>query len=103
MHKAVFLTEKKMGMEVKTKMKSPYSETKLKVAKQIIKDNLIYGRYGLFNSRNTVGDRMVVLFKNAYIEIDICYEYEYFEIFGLTDNEFNELLHFYNSIVNAFL
>lgn len=42
---------------------------------------------GIYFTRNFVGDRMVHLVRRFGIDIEICYEYEYFEIFGLTDHE----------------
>jgi len=33
--------------------------------------------------------------------IDICYYYEYFEVFGLTDDEFKELCSFYEELKAA--
>ena len=64
--------------------------------KKIIK--LFYNPYfkgGLFNTKNVVGDRMINIYKSNDIQLDICCDYGYFEVFGLTENEFKELQIFY--------
>ena len=45
----------------------------------------------IFNSRNTVGDKMTRIYEDEYVSLDFCENYDYFEIFGLTDEEFREL------------
>jgi len=45
-----------------------------------------------FNTRNLVGDTMVTIYENDGIVVDICYYYEYIEIFGLTDEDFENLI-----------
>ena len=47
-----------------------------------------------FDSRNFVGDYMETIYDKDGITIDVCYGYEYIEIFGLTPEEterFSEL------------
>lgn len=41
-----------------------------------------------FNSRNTVGDEMETIYEKDGITIDICYNWGYFEVFGMTNEEF---------------
>ena len=65
--------------------------------------NVIRNRYadamcGLYFTRNWVGDPMLTIWKEDGVTIDICYDYEYFEVFGLTEEEENELSAFYNSL-----
>ena len=68
---------------------------KLEKAKEIIAENIDDGRCGIYNTRNIVGDTMTNLYKEDGLTIDICYGYEYFEVFGLTDDEFEELEKYY--------
>ena len=65
--------------------------------------NVIASRYsdamcGLFFTQNWAGDHMSTIWAEDGVTIDICYDYEYFEVFGLTEEEENELLAFYNSL-----
>lgn len=68
---------------------------KLEKAKEIIKENFSLSDCGLFNTRNLVGDPMSTIYDEDGLIIDICYYYSYFEVFGLTDEEFEELKKFY--------
>ena len=74
--------------------------TKLERAKEVIKENYDDARCGIFDTRNTVGDRMTTIYKEDGLTIDICYFWEYFEVFGLTDDDFEELEFFYNRLRN---
>ena len=74
------------------------NKTKLEIAKEVIQKNLDDARCGIFNCRNWVGDTMTTIYQNGGLTIDICYGYEYFEVFGLTVEDFNELSHFYNKL-----
>ena len=74
------------------------NERKLDIAKQIIKRYCGEARCGIYNSRNICGDSMSNIFDDGELSIDICYGYEYFEIFGLSDNDFAKLEKFYNSV-----
>ena len=68
---------------------------KLEKAKEIIKKNFRYGDCGLFKSRNVLGDPMHNIYNADGIKIDICFNYGYFEVFGLTNEEFKELEDYY--------
>lgn len=70
----------------------------LEIAEKIIKDKIMYGRCGIFNTKNTVNDPMVNLYNKDGLKVDICYYWEYFEVFGLTSEEFNELLKYYEEL-----
>ena len=72
--------------------------TKLDIAKQIINENYESAEHGLFNSRNLVGDHMENLYHKDGLIIDICYYWSYFEVFGLSKDEFAELFKFYHSL-----
>lgn len=73
--------------------------TKLERAKNIIKDNIEDASCGLFNCGNLVGDVMVLLNDDADLTVKICYDYEYFEVFGLSDSEFTKLEEYYDELV----
>lgn len=67
----------------------------LDIAKHIIREHYKHASYGLFDTRNIVGDPMTPLFDNGRLKIDICYAYGYYEVFGLTDADFTELENYY--------
>lgn len=73
----------------------------LEKAKQIIKENIGDAACGIFNSRNTVGDYMKTLYADNGLMIDICYCWAYFEVFGLTKEEFIELEEYYADLISA--
>lgn len=54
--------------------------------------------YNTFNSKNIMFDPMITIFKGKFFRIDICYEYSYFEVFGITEVEFRELSEFYDKL-----
>ena len=72
--------------------------TKLDIAKKIIKENYKDADCGIFDSRNIVGDWTTNIYNDNGLTIDVCYEWSYFEVFGLSDDEFNELEKFYYSL-----
>ena len=45
-----------------------------------------------FNSRNLVGDQIYTIYDEDGITVDMCYEWSYIEIFGLTQQQFEDLL-----------
>lgn len=53
-----------------------------------------------FNTRNLIGDNMRTVYDEDGIIVDYCYEYEYIEIFGLTDVEFENLIDDYGMLKN---
>ena len=61
--------------------------SKLEKAKEIIKENIEDGNCGIFDSRNWAGDPMDTIYDEDGLTIDICYNYEYFEVFGLSDGK----------------
>lgn len=73
--------------------------TKLDKAKNIIQKCYGVAECGIFDSRNIIGDPMDNIYDEDGLQIDICFRYEYFEVFGLTDDEFMELKAFYNELV----
>lgn len=71
---------------------------KLEKAKEIIRKHYAAGTLGIFDCRNTAGDFMTTVYDEDGLTIDMCYHYEYFEVFGLTNEEFSELEEYYNSL-----
>ena len=72
--------------------------TKLEKAKKIIKKNYNNATCGIFDTRNIVGDVMCNIYDDDELQIDICYGWSYFEVFGLSEEEFNKLYNFYESL-----
>ena len=75
-------------------------QTNLDKAKEVIKEfvNRYSGFYGLYNTKNTVGDSLENIYNDNDLKIDICYGNYYFEVFGLTEEEFGALKDFYNEL-----
>ena len=76
---------------------------KLEKAKEIIKENYEYADCGIFNTRNIAGDSMETIYEEWYgdddvLTIDICYGWSYFEVFGLSEEEFDELEEYYETL-----
>lgn len=72
---------------------------KLEKAKEIIKEYYKEGDCGIYDSRNIVGDWMTSIYNDNGLAIDICYSWNYFEVFGLSDEEFVELCEYYNQLL----
>lgn len=68
---------------------------KLEKAKEIIEENYNSADCGIYNTRNYVGDPMYNIYDEDGLTIDICYSYSYFEVFGLTEEEFEQLENYY--------
>lgn len=71
---------------------------KVDIVKNIILDNMDNACCGIFNNRNLVGDNMTTLYREDGLQVDICYDWAYIEVFGLTNEEFDELKRWYNEI-----
>lgn len=63
---------------------------KMEKLKKFLKEN--YQGTQAFNTRNIVGDIMENVYEDDGIIVDYCYYYDYIEIFGLTNKEFESLL-----------
>ena len=72
--------------------------TNVEKVKKVITENYLNGDCGIFDTRNIVGDTMTTIFKENGITVDICYDWAYFEVFGLSREEFEEVYEFYNGI-----
>lgn len=66
---------------------------RLAVAKEVIKEYYMNAPYGIFNSRNIVGDSMKTIYNNNGLVVDMCSGE--LEVFGLSDEEFKELKRYY--------
>lgn len=66
--------------------------------KEVIKYWLVCGGCGLYFCRNMCDDPMETVYNENGIQIDICYAWNYFEIFGLEWDEKNEIERFYEEI-----
>lgn len=51
-----------------------------------------YPNIQAFNTRNIAGDNMITVYDKNDITVDYCEYWDYIEIFGLTEKQFNELL-----------
>lgn len=79
---------------------------KLEKAKEIIAKYIDDAKLGIFCTRNVFGDPMSPLYHHYqlddnihdFLRIEICYPHEYFEVFGLSNEEFNELKTYYEEI-----
>ena len=74
----------------------------LEIAKNIIKEHYNKARCGLFDNRNCVGDRMSNIYNKNGLIIDICYDWEYFEVLGLSEEDFEELNAYYLNLRRQF-
>ena len=72
----------------------------LEKAKEVIAEFILYADCGIFNIRNLDDEPMTTIFDNGEIQIDICPHWSYFEVFGLSSNEFNELEKYYNELTD---
>lgn len=70
----------------------------LDTAKKVIKE--LYKDYdcGIFNTPNIVGDPMATIYEDDSIKILGCYYYSYFEVFGVSRDDFDRLKKYYNSL-----
>lgn len=71
---------------------------KLDKAKKVIKEYIKEAECGIYNTRNIAGDSMTTIFDEDGLQIDICYNWEYFEVFGLNREEFQELEKYYHEL-----
>ena len=70
----------------------------LDTAKKVIKEHYKYYNCGIFNTPNIVGDPMETIYKDDSIKIFGCYYYSYFEVFGLSRDDFDKLKDYYNGL-----
>ena len=68
---------------------------KLNKIKKVIKENYNIADCGLFFTRNLVNDYMTTIYKEDGVTVDICTDWSYFEIFGLNEEEKEEIMKYY--------
>ena len=73
---------------------------KVEKVKEVIKNNIEDALYGIFDCRNIVGDQMETIYDEAGVRIDLCRDCGYFEVFGLTNEEFAEVKSFYEGLIS---
>lgn len=75
-------------------------QEELEKVKEIIKENVEEEDIdcGLFSTRNIAGDIMDTLFSGQYFTLDVCYFWAYFELFGTTKEEFEDVENYYHNI-----
>lgn len=71
----------------------------IKEIKKIIEENITSAMHGIFFTRNIIGDIMTTIYKNGEVQVDICYEWDYFEVFGLTEEEQEDIYIYYIKLV----
>ena len=69
--------------------------SKLEIAKKVIKEYYKNARYGIYNTVNPLCGKMSTIYKDNGLRIEICYDWEYFQVFGLKIAEFIELDDYY--------
>lgn len=87
-------------MEKKEKVLEKDRIKEFKKVKQIIKNLYLQASCGIFKTRNWCGDLTVNIFSGKYFDVDICYQWEYFEVFGTTDEEWDELERLYEELTD---
>lgn len=68
--------------------------------KEVIENNIEDASCGIFDCRNIVGDPMETIYDEGGVIIDLCRKWEYFKVFGLTDEEFSEVESFYRDLIS---
>lgn len=76
-------------------------KTKLETAKVVIAEHYREADCGIFSSRNLLPDPIDTIYDEDGLKIDICYYYSYFEVFGLSDEDFAKLEEFYGLLSKA--
>lgn len=74
------------------------NDKSLDTAKKVIKEHYKDYNCGIFNTPNIVGDHMATIYEDDSIEILGCYYYSYFEVFGLSRDDFDKLKDYYNEL-----
>lgn len=70
----------------------------LDIAKKIIKKHYKEYDCGIFNTSNIAGDHMETIYEDDSIEILGCHYYSYFEVFGLSRDDFDKLEEYYDGL-----
>ena len=73
-------------------------EDEFKKVKELIGKLSPIANCGIFDTRNTVGDAVMEVFRGKFYKVDICPSWAYLEVFGCTRKEFKELSEYYYSL-----
>ena len=72
--------------------------TKLDRAKKVVSEHYRDADCGIFNCPNFAGDTIETIYDEDGLQVDICYHWAYFEVFGLTEAQFSDLKKFYRKL-----
>lgn len=64
--------------------------------KDTMREHIDDARYGRYFTRNVVGDSIQTVYIGKIFTVDICRYYGYFEVFGCTRREEEELIGYYS-------
>ena len=70
----------------------------LEIVKNLMKENFEEACSGMYFTPNVVGDRMSTLHKGEFFTLKICYNWDYYELFGCTDEEETGIEDYYKSL-----
>lgn len=70
----------------------------LEIAKEIIKKNISYATSGIFNTLCIMPDEKTCIYDDGGLTILICYDWAYFEVFGLSEENFCILTDYYHAL-----
>lgn len=92
-NKSWFLTESEAEAKLKElrgEEVAPKMDTKVANKENVISflKKRFPNKIQMFDTRNFVGDHMITIYDSNDVVIDYCPDYDYIEIFGLTDDEF---------------
>ena len=76
-------------------------EREFKKVKKTLTEYFEEGNCGIYNTGNMSDDILVNIFKGDFFDVDICFHYKYFEIFGTNAKEWEELKKFYELLEEA--
>lgn len=68
--------------------------------KELIKKHFSIADERIYFTRNSVGDCMATMFSGQYFTLDICYKWSYYELFGCTESEQEEIEAYYEELEN---
>lgn len=71
----------------------------IKKIKNVLKERILEGGCGIFDCRGWTPDPKCTIFNEDGVIVDICHGYEYFEILGLTDEEFKLVADYYQKLL----
>lgn len=72
--------------------------TILDEVKAVIQEHFEDGDCGIYDTPNIAGDWMDCIYQNENVKVLICYQWAYFEVFGLSNEEFKDLEKFYHKM-----